>query len=88
MAATEEKNKQEMGELKVWIDETEKKLYENANKEVRRRSSVILSDEFIDLVQNVKKEYEEKGFMKRRVQESIETALALKSFTRPPENSQ
>ena len=79
MAATEEKNKQEMGELKVWIDETEKKLYENANKEVRRRSSVILSDEFIDLVQNVKKEYEEKGFMKRRVQESIDLQKILNS---------
>ena len=81
MAATEERNKQEMGALEVWIDETEKKLYDNASKEGRRRSSVILSDEFIDLVENVKKEYEDKGFMKRRVQEAMETALAVKPFT-------
>ena len=77
----EVRTKQEMEALEIWIDDVEKQLYDNASKEGRRRSSVILSDEFIELVQNVKDDYEAKGFMKRRVQEAMETVMAVKPFT-------
>merc|ERR1712002_1403120 len=79
--ATDERKKQEMEALELWIDETEKELYDNACKEGRRRSSVILSDEFIELVANLKTDYEAKGFKKRRVQEAMDATPALKPFT-------
>merc|ERR1711872_48442 len=81
MATTEERTRQEMEALELWIDETEKELYDKASKEGRRRSSVILSDEFIELVERLKIDYEDKGFMRRRVQEAMEYALARKPFT-------
>ena len=81
MDATQDRTKQEMEALELWIDGTEKDLYENASKEGRRRSSVILSDEFTELVQKHKDDYEARGFMKRRVQEAMDIALAVKPFT-------
>ena len=81
MAATEDRTRQEMEALEAWIDETEEELYGKASREGRRRSSVILSDEFIELVERLKKDYDNKGFMKRRVQEAMETTKARKPFT-------
>ena len=50
-----------MEDLEAWIDETEEEVYKQANVSGRRRSSIILSDEFIVLVENIKKDYEMKG---------------------------
>ena len=50
-----------MEDLEAWIDDTEDQLYKQANVSGRRRSSIILSEEFIVLVENIKKEYEMKG---------------------------
>ena len=52
---------EEMEDLETWIDETEEQLYTCANISGRRRSSIILSDQFVVLVENIKKDYEEKG---------------------------
>ena len=52
---------EEMEDLETWIDETEEQLYTCANISGRRRSSIILSDGFVVLVENIKKDYEEKG---------------------------
>ena len=52
---------EEMRDLETWIDETEEQLYTCANISGRRRSSIILSDQFVVLVENIKKDYEEKG---------------------------
>ena len=50
-----------MEDLEGWIDDTEDQLYKQANVSGRRRSSIILSEEFIVLVENIKKDYEMKG---------------------------
>ena len=50
-----------MEDLEAWIDDTEDQLYKQANVSGRRRSSIILSEEFIVLVENIKKDYEMKG---------------------------
>ena len=54
-------HQEEMKDLETWIDESEEQLYNCANISGRRRSSIILSDEFVVLVQNIKKDYEKKG---------------------------
>merc|ERR1711915_249368 len=81
MAANEERTRQEMKDLETWIDEAEKRMYVCASKEGINKENVILSDEFIELVQNIKSEYEVNGFMKRRVQEAMDTFQAVKPFT-------
>ena len=52
---------EEMEDLETWIDKTEEQIYTRANISGRRRSSIILSDEFVVLVENIKKDYEKKG---------------------------
>merc|ERR1711915_166032 len=59
----------------------EQRIYVCASKEGMNKENVILSDEFIELVQNIKSEYEVNGFMKRRVQEAMDTFQAVKPFT-------
>ena len=80
MSSLESRN-EEMEALEVWIDETEEQLYNRANVARRRRSSIILSDEFVDLVEGIKKDYEMKGFLKRRVQEEMDKTKAARPFT-------
>jgi hypothetical protein len=65
--------KEEMEDLETWIDETEEQLYTCANISGRRRSSIILSDQFVVLVENIKKDYEEKG----RHEKSLELCFKM-----------
>ena len=70
-----------MEALEDWIDETERKLYNTASKDNSRRLSYIFTEEFVDLVQKQKAEYEVKGFMKKRVQDAMESTPARRPFT-------
>merc|ERR1719153_593031 len=81
MNSNEERTKLEMEALEDWIDETERKLYNNASKDNSRRLSYIFTEEFVDLVQKQKADYEVKGFMKKRVQDAMDLTPAKKPFT-------
>ena len=79
-AAMEERKKKEMEEVEEWLDQTQVELYQSLSQEGRRRSSVILSEECREKIDLIMKDYEEKGFKKRRIQENMEDTPARKPF--------
>ena len=79
-AALGERKEKEMGEVEEWIDQTQVELYKSLSQEGRRRSSVILSEDCRQKIDLIIKDYEEKGFKKRRIQEDMEDTAAKKPF--------
>ena len=79
-AALEERKEKEMVEVEDWIDQTQGELYRSMSQEGRRRSSVLLSEECRERINLIIKDYEEKGFKKRRIQEDMEDTAARKPF--------
>ena len=66
-----------MEDLETWIDETEEQLYTRANISGRRRSSIILSDEFVVLVENIKMNYEKKGRLEKSLELKVNWMSAI-----------
>ena len=79
-AALGERKEREMGEVEEWIDKTQVELYKSLSQEGRSRSSLILSEECRQKIDLIIKDYEEKGFKKRRIQEDMEETAARKPF--------
>ena len=70
-----------MEDLETWIDETEEQLYTRANISGRRRSSIILSDEFVVLVENIKTNYEKKGRYEKSLELKVNWMSAILAST-------
>ena len=66
-----------MEDLETWIDETEEQFYTRANISGRRRSSIILSDEFVVLVENIKMNYEKKGRLEKSLELKVNWMSAI-----------
>ena len=79
-AAMEERKTREMVEVEEWIDQSQVELYRSISQGGRRRSSVVLSEQCRGKIDLILKDYEEKGFKKRRIQEDMEDTAARKPF--------
>ena len=79
-AAMEERKTREMVEVEEWIDQSQVELYRSISQGGRRRSSVVLSEQCREKIDLILKDYEEKGFKKRRIQEDMEDTAARKPF--------
>ena len=72
-----------MEDVERWIDDKQKEFYDFIAKNCpsgRRRSSFILSEECMNQILNVLENYENNGFKKKRIQDSMEFTDALKPF--------
>ena len=79
-AALGERRQREMEEVETWIDDTQAELYKSMGREGRRRSSFILSEECMKNISQIVRDYDLRGFRKRRIQEAMEEISAKKPF--------
>ena len=80
-AALEERREKEMDQVEQWIDTTQAQLYKSINEDGRRRSSFLMSEDCMDNINMIIKEYELQGFRKRRIQEEMEDVAAKNPFS-------
>ena len=80
-AALAERREKEMDQVEQWIDTTQAQLYKSINEDGRRRSSFLMSEDCMDNINMIIKEYELRGFRKRRIQEEMEDVAAKNPFS-------